>query len=52
MRAKTWLWLGLSLGTLGALAVLSVRSPSLGAGLSWHWRSLLHPPGAGGRPLQ
>lgn len=52
MRAKAWLWLGLSIGLLGALAALAVRSPGLGASLSWHLRSMMQPPGAGGRPLQ
>jgi hypothetical protein len=54
MGAKAWLGLGLSLGLLllGALALLSARFPGLGASLSWHLRSMIQPPGAGGRPLQ
>lgn len=35
-----------------ALPLLALCRPSAGAGLSWHLQSLLHPPGAGGRPLQ
>ena len=52
MRVKASLWLGLSIGLLGALAALAIRFPSLGAGLSWHLRSIVQPPGAGGKPLQ
>ncbi len=52
MRAKTWLWLGLILGLEAALAALSSRLPGLGANLRWDLTSMLHPPGAGARPLQ
>ncbi len=52
MKARTWLWLGL-LGLMTAvLALLGARSPRLDAQIRWSVETMLHPPGAGGRPLQ
>jgi hypothetical protein len=45
------LWLP-ALAALAGIASLLALRPQWGAGLSWDWRSLLDPPGAGGKPLQ
>jgi hypothetical protein len=52
VRGRGWVVGVVFVGIAAVLASLAAGRPALGARLNWELQSMLHPPGAGGQPLQ